>query len=111
MAQQGKGEFQDMTVASGLGQNARMSGWGNGIADFDNDGWKDLFVARANVMDNIAEQNAGRRYPESNTIFRNLGQRKFRTSAPLPVRIFRRRRRIAAWPSATSTTTAASTWS
>jgi hypothetical protein len=74
---EGKGEFQDMTVASGLGETKDMSGWGNGIADFDNDGWKDLFVARANVMDNIAEQNAGRRYPEPNTIFRNLGNAKF----------------------------------
>jgi len=74
---EGKGEFQEMTVASGLGQTKDMSGWGNGIADFDNDGWKDLFVARANVMDNIAEQNAGRRYPEPNTIFRNVGKGKF----------------------------------
>ena len=74
---EGKGEFQDMTVASGLAKTQDMSGWGNGIADFDNDGSKDLFVARANVMDNIAEQNAGRRYPESNTIFRNLGHAKF----------------------------------
>src|SRR5208283_2548601 len=42
---EGKGEFQDMTVASGLAKTNDMSGWGNGIADFDNDGWKDLFVA------------------------------------------------------------------
>jgi enediyne biosynthesis protein E4 len=74
---EGKGEFQDMTVASGLGETSEMSGWGNGIADFDNDGWKDLFVARANVMDNISEQNPARRYPEPNTIFRNLGNGKF----------------------------------
>jgi enediyne biosynthesis protein E4 len=74
---QGKGEFQDMTVASGLGKTSDMSGWGAGMADFDNDGWKDLFVARANVMDNISEQNAARRYPEPNTIFRNLGNGKF----------------------------------
>jgi enediyne biosynthesis protein E4 len=74
---QGKGEFQDMTVASGLGKTSDMSGWGNGMADFDNDGWKDLFVARANVMDNITEQNPARRYPEPNTIFRNLGNGKF----------------------------------
>jgi hypothetical protein len=74
---EGKGEFQDMTVASGLGETSEMSGWGNGIADFDNDGWKDLFVARANVMDNINEQNPARRYPEPNTIFRNLGNGKF----------------------------------
>ena len=32
-----------------------MTGWGNGVYDFDNDGWKDFFVARANVMDNIQQ--------------------------------------------------------
>ena len=73
----GKDEFVDMTVADGLAKTSDMSGWGNGMADFDNDGWKDLFVARANVMDNIAEANPARRYGEPNTIFRNLGNGKF----------------------------------
>ncbi len=72
-----KGNFVDMTIASGLGRTADMSGWGNGIFDFDNDGWKDLFVARSNVMDNISELNASRQYPEPNSIFRNTGQGKF----------------------------------
>ncbi len=72
-----KGEFVDMTVANGLAKTKEMSGWGNGIVDFDNDGWKDLFVARSNVMDNITEQIPTRRYPEPNTIFRNLGNAKF----------------------------------
>ena len=35
-----------------------MSGWSNGIVDLDNDGWKDLVVARSNVMDNIDEISA-----------------------------------------------------
>jgi hypothetical protein len=74
---EGKGEFTDMTVASGLRKTNDMSGWGNGIMDFDNDGWKDLFVARANVMDNISEANPARRYPEPNTIYRNVGKGKF----------------------------------
>jgi enediyne biosynthesis protein E4 len=73
----GHGEFNDMTAASGLGKTSDMSGWGAGMADFDNDGWKDLFVARANVMDNVSEQDSARRYPEPNTIFRNLGNGKF----------------------------------
>src|SRR4029077_18419804 len=72
----GKGNFDDVAVATGLGKTKDMSGWGNGIMDFDNDGWKDLFVARANVMDNIAEQN-GRRYPEPNSVFRNIDKGKF----------------------------------
>jgi hypothetical protein len=73
----GNGEFEDATVESGLRETNDMSGWGAGMADFDNDGWKDLFVARSNVMDNISLQNPGRRYPEPNTIFRNLGGGKF----------------------------------
>src|SRR5246500_4100719 len=73
---QGKGEFDDLTQASGLQATKEMSGWGNGIFDFDNDGWKDPFVARANVLDNISEL-AGRKYPEPNSVFRNLGNGKF----------------------------------
>jgi len=73
-----KGGFVDVTSASGLAQpTANMSGWGNGIFDFDNDGWKDLFVARSNVLDNINELVPDRRYPEPNSIFRNLGNGKF----------------------------------
>jgi enediyne biosynthesis protein E4 len=82
----GHGDFDDLTLASGLQPTAEMSGWGNGIYDFDNDGWKDLFVARANVMDNINELFPDRRYPEPNSVFRNLGNGKFaevsRTAGP-----------------------------
>ena len=82
----GHGDFDDLTLASGLQPTAEMSGWSNGIYDFDNDGWKDLFVARANVMDNINELLPNRRYPEPNSVFRNLGNGKFaevsRTAGP-----------------------------
>ena len=75
----GDGDFRDITVASGLaGPTANMSGWGNGIIDFDNDGWKDLFVARSNVMDNISLVNPSRRYPEPNSVFQNLGNGTFK---------------------------------
>ncbi len=74
----GEGNFVDMTVASGLARpTANMSGWGNGIFDFDNDGWKDLFVARSNALDNIGKVVPDRRYPEPNSVFRNLGDGKF----------------------------------
>ncbi len=73
----GHSDFDDLTQASGLQTTTNMSGWGNGIYDFDNDGWKDLFVARANVMDNINELFPDRRYPEPNSVFRNLGNGKF----------------------------------
>ncbi len=74
----GRGDFADWTVESGIGRlTSAMSGWGNGIVDFDNDGWKDLFVARSNVLDNISGLVAERQYPEPNSVFRNLGNGRF----------------------------------
>jgi hypothetical protein len=73
----GGGIFDDATHNSGLQSTNEMSGWGNGIFDFDNDGWKDLFVARANVLDNVSELIPSRKYPEPNSLFRNLGNGKF----------------------------------
>ena len=73
----GKGDFTEITDLSGLGRATRqMSGWSNGIADFDNDGWKDLLVARGNVHDNIAKMSL-LKYEEPNTVFRNFGNGKF----------------------------------
>lgn len=73
----GKGIFVDVTGRSGLARpTLEMSGWSNGVADFDNDGLKDLFVARGNVLDNIAEFS-NRTYGEPNSIFRNMGKMTF----------------------------------
>ena len=75
---QSGGLFVDATIPSGLGQLTKaMTGWSNGIFDFDNDGSKDLFVARSNVMDNIQQIIPSQAYPERNSIFRNLGSGKF----------------------------------
>ena len=73
---QGGGVFWEATDQSMLGVTRNMSGWSNGIFDFDNDGWKDLFVARGNVLDNVALVS-NRTYGETNTVFRNLGNGKF----------------------------------
>lgn len=73
----GHGQFADNTSMAGLGRStAEMSGWSNAIADIDNDGWKDLFVARSNVIDNVALFSP-RRYEEPNAVFRNLGNGRF----------------------------------
>ena len=51
---EGKGLFRNASQESRLANLTRpMSGWSNGIVDLDNDGWKDLVVARSNVLDNI----------------------------------------------------------
>jgi hypothetical protein len=72
----GGGQFVEQTLPAQLAVTRTMSGWGNGIVDFDNDGWKDLFVSRSNVLDNIA-QFSNRKYEEPNSVLRSLGNGKF----------------------------------
>jgi enediyne biosynthesis protein E4 len=74
----GANNFSDSTAMAGFAlATANMSGWGNGIFDFDNDGWKDLFVARSNVVDNISAVYPNRHYTEPNSVFRNMRNGRF----------------------------------
>jgi enediyne biosynthesis protein E4 len=47
------------------------SGWGAKLVDYDNDGWKDLFVAQGHVMDNIELTEPGARYREALLMLQN----------------------------------------
>ncbi len=50
----GKGIFSTRSLETGLGSStAGSAGWGVGLEDFDNDGWKDLLVAQGHVLDNV----------------------------------------------------------
>lgn len=73
----GNGEFQDMTGSSGLAAaSSRLTAWGNGAYDFDNDGYKDLFSANSDILDNSMEI-AHRPFPLPNSLFRNKGGPSF----------------------------------
>jgi enediyne biosynthesis protein E4 len=62
----GDGLFSYRTLESGLGAlTSGSSGWGVGLEDFDNDGWKDLFVAQSHVLDNVQQIDASLRYKET----------------------------------------------
>ena len=64
--------FRDVTYASGLGAGSiRMSGWGNALADFDNDGFKDLVTANSHANDRIEEFESAT-YRQRNAVFRNV---------------------------------------
>ena len=61
----GGGSFTYRSLESGLGAlSAGSSGWGVAMQDFDNDGWKDLFVAQSHVMDNVERINPSLHYRE-----------------------------------------------
>ncbi len=49
-------QFDDVTDVSGMTAfSYRMTAWSTGAFDFDNDGWKDLFVAGGAILDNELE--------------------------------------------------------
>src|SRR5260370_1080472 len=57
--------FTYQSLETGLGAlTSGSSGWGVGLEDFDNDGWKDLFVAQSHVLDNVQQIDASLRYKE-----------------------------------------------
>ena len=69
---EGAGQFSYATAASGLAALvARSSGWGVGLADFDNDGYKDIVAARSHVLDNVETVQPGLRYLEPPGLFHN----------------------------------------
>jgi len=50
----------------------RSSGWGLKLVDFDNDGWRDLFVGQSHVMDNIEVVRPSTPYREPMLLLRNV---------------------------------------
>lgn len=72
----GKGTFQEITASSGVTLQSRpMAGYSPAIYDFDNDGWKDLFVSRGHVQSPLMSDRVA--VDQHNTVFRNLGGGKF----------------------------------
>ena len=64
--------FTDATNSSGLGRaTLAFSGWSVRFLDYDNDGWKDLFVAQGHVMDTIEVTTPNRKYLQPPLLLRN----------------------------------------
>ncbi|MDQ3255644.1 MAG: CRTAC1 family protein [Acidobacteriota bacterium] len=70
-------QFEDATNAARLTTTTiRLTAWGNGIFDFDNDGLKDLFTANGAILDNSQEID-NLPYKLANTVWRNAGDGTF----------------------------------
>jgi hypothetical protein len=69
----GNANFVDATYQTRMGAaSVKHSGWGLGVFDFDNDGWKDLFTANSHVNDRVELTDAAV-YREKNCLFLNSG--------------------------------------
>ena len=105
--QSGDGSFRDVTDATGVGgATLPFSGWSTRFFDYDNDGWKDIFVAQGHVMDTIEKTSPNLQYLQPPLLLRNEAGRFARVT---PARPFEASGRAAAPRSAISTTTAMST--
>lgn len=73
----GKGNFEDVTLAAKIGVETRYTCWGAGIVDLDNDGHPDIFVVTGNVYPEIEKVLS--QYPTKTPrmVFRNLGNGVF----------------------------------
>ncbi|MDQ2711483.1 MAG: CRTAC1 family protein [Acidobacteriota bacterium] len=73
----GKGNFEDVTNASGLGVETRFISWGAGMFDFDNDGHPDLFWVTGSVYPEIEKALPSYPFKSPRIVFRNLKNGKF----------------------------------
>src|SRR5205807_6770174 len=72
------GSFTDMAGAAGFGPiSIPFLGFGVKFADFDNDGWPDIFVANGHVNPQVDQHSFGVTYAERPLLFRNLKNGKF----------------------------------
>lgn len=71
----GNNTFSYTTGSSNLGVITRdYAGWGVKFFDYDNDGWKDLFIAQGHVMDTIQLTFPHLRYLQPPLLLRNNGE-------------------------------------
>lgn len=73
----GRGTFEDMTIAAKIGVETRYTCWGTGFQDLDNDGLPDIFIVSGSVYPEVEKKLPS--YPDKTPrlIFRNLGNGKF----------------------------------
>ena len=70
----GKGNFEDVTIQSGLGVETRFIAWGTGIVDLDNDGLPDLFLVTGSAYPEIEKRLPVYPAKTPRVVFRNSGE-------------------------------------
>jgi hypothetical protein len=76
--------FTDVSYRAGIAQTTLpFVGWGDGFIDYDNDGWKDIFMVNGHVYPDAGEHDWGTSYAERPLLFHNLKNGKFEYIPPV----------------------------
>ena len=73
----GRGRFEEIAMAAGLGGQNRYVEWGAGLADLDNDGWQDLLYVTGNVYPEVEARLPEYPHKGPRIVFRNHGGGRF----------------------------------
>ena len=71
----GRGIFEDIAIAAGLGVQNRHVQWGAGLPDLDNDGLPDLLYVTGHVYPEVERTLPGYPHRGPRVVFRNAGGR------------------------------------
>jgi hypothetical protein len=69
----GGGIFEDIVLRARLAVNPQYVGWGVGLVDLDNDGWRDIFQVNGHVYPELDASTGPERYRNPRLVYRNLG--------------------------------------
>ncbi len=80
----GNANFTDVSREAGIAQIAvPFVGWGDGLIDYDNDGWKDLMMINGHVYPQVDNHDWGTTYAQRPLLFRNNHHGKFEYVPPV----------------------------
>jgi hypothetical protein len=79
----GRGIFEDVVLKAGLAVNPQYVGWGIGLVDLDNDGWRDVFQVNGHVYPELDRREGNEKYRNPRLVYRNLGGGRFEDMSAL----------------------------
>ena len=72
------GTFDDLIFQAGGGYNTQFLGLGVGFIDYDNDGWKDVFIANGHMYPEVEAKYPEEPYRQRKILYHNLDNGRFR---------------------------------
>jgi hypothetical protein len=80
----GQANFSDVSYHMGVAQDTiPFLGWGTEFIDYDNDGWKDLFMVNGHVYPGVDQHDWGTSFAQRPLLFHNDQGKKFTLIPPV----------------------------